>query len=171
MNGVLKVGDDIEIRPGIVDTNIETGKKTCTPIFTKVTSLFAEKNELLYAIPGGLIGVGTLMDPSLTIADLLVGNIIGHPQSLPDVYDELEIEYTLLTRLVGVKSESQGNDKIQKLAKKEVLLVNVGSTSSGGRIISTVSKHSLVKIALLNPVCTAIGEKVALSRKISKNWR
>jgi len=33
----------------------------------------------LYAIPGGLIAVGTLMDPSLTIADSLVGNILGFP--------------------------------------------------------------------------------------------
>ena len=74
--------------------------------------MFAEKNELLYAMPGGLIGVGTNMDPSLTIADLLVGNIIGYPNSLPDVYDELEIDYYLLRRLVGVKNVDEGNDKV-----------------------------------------------------------
>lgn len=78
LQGVLKVGDDIEVRPGIVEV-FPNGKMSCRPIKTKVTSLSAEKNDLLYAIPGGLIGVGTLMDPSYTIADSLVGNIIGHP--------------------------------------------------------------------------------------------
>ena len=56
---------------------------------------------MLYAIPGGLIGVGTLLDPSLTIADSLVGNIIGYPGKLPDVFIEIEIEYYLLSKLLG----------------------------------------------------------------------
>jgi translation initiation factor 2 subunit 3 len=85
------VGDEIEVRPGIKKTDSETGKLYCEPIYTKITTLFAEKNDLLFAIPGGLIGVGTLMDPSLTKADNLVGNVIGYPGNLPDVYDELEI--------------------------------------------------------------------------------
>lgn len=54
-------------------------KVHCMPIITKITSLEAEKNKLLYAVPGGLIGVGTTMDPSLTKADELVGNVIGYP--------------------------------------------------------------------------------------------
>lgn len=112
LQGVLKIGDEIEIRPGVVNTDPETGKITVKPIHTQITSLFAEKNDLLYAMPGGLIGVGTNMDPSLTIADLLVGNIIGYPHSLPDVYDELEIDYYLLRRLVGVKNAEEGNDKV-----------------------------------------------------------
>ena len=172
IRGVLKVGDEIEIRPGIIQKNTETGKKTCSPIFTRVISLFAEDNSLLYAIPGGLIAAGTLIDPSLTKADALVGNIIGYKGSLPDVYDELSIEYYLLRRLVGVKSEGEGeSNKITKIQKGELLLVNVGSTSCGGRVLSTNTKHSTVTIGLLNPVCTIIGEKIALSRKISKNWR
>lgn len=172
IKGVLRVGEEVEIRPGIIQKDTETGKKTCKPIFTQIISLKAEQNDLLYAIPGGLIAAGTLIDPSLTKADSLVGNIIGKKGNLPDVYDELEIEYYLLRRLVGVKSEGDGDtNKVQKIVKGELLLVNVGSTSCGGRVLSTNSKHSTLRIALLNPVCTIIGEKIALSRKISKNWR
>lgn len=47
------------------------------------------------------------MDPSFTIADSLVGNVIGYPGRLPDVFLEIEIEYYLLSRLLGVKT----NDK------------------------------------------------------------
>ena len=103
------MGDEIEIRPGVIETSAE-GKMTCKPLRTKIVSLFAEQNSLLYAIPGGLIGVGTNLDPSLTIADSLVGNLIGLPGQLPDVFVEIEIEYYLLSRLLGVrKNEGEEN--------------------------------------------------------------
>ena len=54
-------------------------------------SLYAEQNELQFAVPGGLIGVGTTMDPTLTRADRLVGQVLGEVGSLPDVYIELEV--------------------------------------------------------------------------------
>jgi translation initiation factor 2 subunit 3 len=48
-----------------------------------VESLEAERNDLLYAVPGGLIGVGLLIDPSLTRNDKMVGNVLGEVGSLP----------------------------------------------------------------------------------------
>lgn len=62
--GVLKVGQEIEVRPGLVSKDSE-GKLTCKPIRSKIVSLFAEQNDLMYAVPGGLIGVGTKV--SITI--------------------------------------------------------------------------------------------------------
>ena len=55
---MLKVGQEIEVRPGLVSKDSE-GKLTCKPIRSKIVSLFAEQNDLMYAVPGGLIGVGT----------------------------------------------------------------------------------------------------------------
>jgi translation initiation factor 2 subunit 3 len=55
LTGVLKLGDEVEIRPGIVSKD-EQGKIKCKPIFSRVTSLFAETNDLKFAVPGGLIG-------------------------------------------------------------------------------------------------------------------
>lgn len=51
----LQVGQEIEIRPGIVSKDAE-GKLTCKPILSRIVSLFAEQNDLQYAVPGGLIG-------------------------------------------------------------------------------------------------------------------
>lgn len=48
-------------------------------------------------------------------------------------------------------------------------MVNIGSTSTGGKILAT--KGDLAKISLITPSCTDIGEKVALSRRIDKHWR
>ena len=55
LTGVLKLGDEIEIRPGIVSKD-SAGKIQCKPIFSRVVSLFAEHNDLKFAVPGGLIG-------------------------------------------------------------------------------------------------------------------
>lgn len=55
LRGVLRVGQEIEVRPGIVSKDQE-GKVTCKPIFSRIVSLCAEQNDLQYAVPGGLIG-------------------------------------------------------------------------------------------------------------------
>ena len=64
LRGVLKVGQEIEIRPGLVSKDGE-GKLTCRPIYSRIVSLFAEQNDLMYAVPGGLIGVGTKVGTSI----------------------------------------------------------------------------------------------------------
>ena len=123
-----------------------------------------------YAVPGGLIGVGTKIDPTLTRADRLVGQVLGHTGCLPDVYTEVEISFYLLRRLLGVKTSDGGKKaKVQKLQAGEILMVNIGSTSSGGKVRAV--KNELAKIVLHQPVCTQEGEKIALSRRVDKHWR
>ena len=83
---------------------------------------------------------------------------------------ELEISYFLLRRLLGVKSgKDDEKGKITKLQKGEVLMVNIGSTSAGARVIAL--KADLAKLQLTQPVCTSVGEKLALSRRVEKHWR
>jgi translation initiation factor 2 subunit 3 len=194
LQGLLRVGDEIEVRPGIVNklttpaaatattsTTSESGegessstpaaaKVVCTPIYSRICSLYAEQNDLQYAVPGGLIGVGTRIDPTLTRADRLVGQVLGLKGKLPDVFSEIEISYYLLRRLLGVKTSDGGKQaKVQKLTKGEILMVNIGSTATGGRVVAC--KAELAKIALTQPVCTIEGEKIALSRRVDKHWR
>mmetsp|Transcript_5897 Transcript_5897/g.15688 ORF Transcript_5897/g.15688 Transcript_5897/m.15688 type:complete len:463 (+) Transcript_5897:162-1550(+) len=169
LQGVLKLGQEIEVRPGIITKDAE-GRVKCIPIYSRVVSLFAEGNELHYAVPGGLIGVGLTVDPTLTRADRLVGQVLGQVGFLPDVYSELEVNFFLLRRLLGVRSkdgEKQG--KVSKLAKGEVLMLNIGSMCTGARVLAV--KHDLAKLQLTSPVCTKEGEKVALSRRVEKHWR
>lgn len=168
LSGVLRLGQEIEVRPGIVTKDTE-GKIHCRPIYSRIVSLLAEQNELQFAVPGGLIGVGTKIDPTLCRADRLVGQVLGEVGKLPAIYTELEINYFLLRRLLGVKSDDKKQTKVQKLAKNEVLMVNIGSTSTGGRVMSV--KADLAKIFLTSPACTEVGEKIALSRRIDKHWR
>jgi translation initiation factor 2 subunit 3 len=76
VRGVLRLGEVVEIRPGIVNKTSDNSFDV-TPIFTKIVSLQAEKNDLIYAIPGGLIGVGLTIDPYLTRGDRLVGKVFN----------------------------------------------------------------------------------------------
>lgn len=129
--GILRVGQEIEVRPGIVSKSGD-GKIQCRPIFSKIVSLFAEQNHLEYAVPGGwfwfllkeneakkkiifqgLIGVGTKIDPTLCRGDRLVGHILGAVGTLPDIFTEIEINFFLLRRLLGVRTEA--NKKAAKV--------------------------------------------------------
>ncbi|KAI0281945.1 hypothetical protein BGY98DRAFT_1088313 [Russula aff. rugulosa BPL654] len=161
LTGVLRLGMEVEIRPGIV-TKDSAGRNRCQPIYSRIVSLHAETNQLQFAVPGGLIGVGTKIDPTLCRADRLVGQVLGAVGKLPQIFTELEISLFLLRRLLGVKTEDKKQTKVGKLVKGELLLINIGSTSTGGRVLS---------IQLTSPACTEIGEKVALSRRIEKHWR
>merc|ERR1719162_925429 len=114
LKGVLKVGQEIEVRPGLVSKD-GNGKLTCQPIRSRIVSLFAEQNEMMFAVPGGLTGVGTKIDPTLCRADRMVGQVLGSVGTLPDILIELEVSYYLLRRLLGVRIE--GDKKAAKVQK------------------------------------------------------
>lgn len=81
--------------------------------------------------------MGLKVDPTLTRANRLVGMVMGYPGHLPDVIQEIDISFYLLRRLLGVKSEggSKKMEKVSKLKKPEVLLVNIGSNTTGGKVV------------------------------------
>ena len=166
--GCLRVGDEVEIRPGVLEISSEG--TFCRVRKTRIVSLMAEQNPLKFAVPGGLIGVGTTLDPSLCRADRLAGQVIGAPGTLPEVYIQLSVSFTLFHMLLGVVGAKSPNDtKISPLKVKEVLLINVGSTSTGGQVVG-INKNFCI-LHLREPVCTKIGERIALSRKVERTWR
>ena len=87
-------------------------------------SLQAEQNDLMCAVPGGLIGVGTKIDPTLCRADRMVGQVLGSVGGLPDIFTELEVSYYLLRRLLGVRTEGdkKGAKESFKLSYLPIML-------------------------------------------------
>ncbi|GMM34386.1 translation initiation factor eIF2 subunit gamma [Saccharomycopsis crataegensis] len=168
LSGVFKLGDEIEIRPGLVSKE-DNGAIKCKPIFSKIVSLNAEDNSLKFAVPGGLIGVGTKIDPALCRADRLLGQIVGAKGHLPSTYVDIEINYFLLRRLLGVKAEGSKQAKVRKLDVDELLMVNIGSSAIGARVSAV--KADMARLQLGSPACTEVNEKIALSRRIDKHWR
>ncbi len=114
--------------------------------------------------------MGTKIDPELCRADRMVGHALGAIDSLPEIFSDIEISSFLLRRLLGVRTDGEKKAaRVQRLQKGEILMLNIGSLSTGARV--TAVKMDLAKLQLNSPVCTEVNEKVALSRKIEKHWR
>lgn len=161
VQGKFKVGEELEIRPGIA---VE-GKGTYNPLFSEIVSLQAGGKKVDEAQCGGLVGVGTLLDPSYSKADGLTGNIAGKTGMLPLTLSELTLETQILDRAVGTKELI----KIEEVSMNETLLLHVGAALTIGKVASIRSDTVLVK--LTRPVCAQIASRVALSRKIAGRWR
>lgn len=97
VRGVLKLNWLMEVSPGIVEKD-KKEKLKCMPLYSWLISLFAEENELQFADPGGLIGIGTMMHPALIEGNGLVGQVLGDVGSLPDVIVQLAVNFFLLKR-------------------------------------------------------------------------
>jgi translation initiation factor 2 subunit 3 len=161
--GKLKVGDEIEIMPG---RRVEVGAKiTWEPIRTKVRSLFAGGLQLETAGPGGLIAIGTGLDPAFTKSDSLVGRIAGVPGTLPPVVSELTMKTELMKRVVGVSSELA----VDNLKTNEPLMLSVGTATTVGVITSGRSDSADVSLKI--PVCIEKDQRIAISRRIAGKWR
>jgi translation initiation factor 2 subunit 3 len=157
--GKLKLEDEIEIRPGV-----RVGEKF-QPLFTKVVGLQKAKLDLEEAGPGGLLGVLTELDPFLTKSDSLVGNIVGFPGKLPEVFSSLSLRVKLLERVVG----SEDLKEMAPIKQNEDLMINVGTARSVGTV--TEAKKDTVQLKLKIPVCVEKNDKVVISRQVAGRWR
>ncbi len=162
--GLLHVGDKIEICPGrLVDYE---GRKQWIPIQTKVMTLLAGKQVLEEIGPGGLMGLGTQLDPIMTKSDALVGQVAGEPGKLPPARNSFTMNMQLLERVVGVTDESS----VEPIHSSEPLMLNVGTATTVG-VVSSAREGGVVQVQLKRPVCTEKGDRVAVSRRIGARWR
>lgn len=163
LQGIFKVGEEIEIRPGIrVDRG---GRTSYEPLFTEVVSLHAGGRAVKTASCGGLVGVGTLLDPALTKADSLVGNVMGRTGGLPPVLDRLTLDVQLFERAMGTESQM----KVEKVRANEALVLNIGTAVTAGVVSS--ARGAVIDIALRRPVCVDRDARLAISRRIGDSWR
>jgi len=164
IQGVLRPEDPLEIMPG---RSVESeGRKLWVPINTKVTALMAGGGTQEEGTPGGLLGVGTTLDPTLTKSDILVGQVAGGPGTLPPVWNTFTMKIRLLERVVGATSEAD----VEPIHTSEPLMLNVGTATTVG-VVSSAREGGMVEVQLKRPVCAAVGDRVAVSRRIGARWR
>lgn len=163
LQGILRVGDEIEIRPGIEIR--KHNKVEYQPLYSEIVSLRFGNLEVKEAKPGGLVAIGTKLDPSLTKADRLVGNVVGKADHLPPVYRDLRINYNLLERVVGTRELL----RVEKIRLKEPLMITVGTAVTLG-VVTRVTSDEL-EVKLRRPVVAWRNARVAISRQIRGRWR
>lgn len=160
LQGRLKVGEEIELRPGLP----ADGKGEYRPLVTEISSIACGGDYPKELSPGGLAGIGTLLDPSLTRRDQLIGQVAGKPGTLPPVRTRMALELRLLERAVGVAGEA----KVEPLKPKEPLVLSVGTMTTVGFV--TVAREGRVEMELKRPVCAEEKARVAVSRKFGDRW-
>jgi translation initiation factor 2 subunit 3 len=161
IQGELSVGEEIEIRPGFMDD--KRGKYE--PIRSVVSTLGTGAGLVERVRPGGLVAIGTKLDPAYIKSDSLIGSVVGKPDSLPDDVEEISIEVKLFDTAVG----TQEMVKVEPIKTKEPLRLNVGTAAALGAVTS--SKDTQVEVKLRKPLCLLPRSRVAISRRISDRWR
>lgn len=161
LKGKLKVGDEVEFKPGILDISGSNYHSINTKILTIATSAGLVDE----ASPGGLIALGTSLDPSITKSDSLLGCVIGKVNELPEICNSINLEYNLFDSAIG----SEGLLKVDQITKNENLRINSGTAISVGK--TSLIKNGSVTIDLKKPICAEPNSRVAISRRIGGRWR
>ena len=162
LQGVLKKGEEIEIAPG---RRVELeGRKTLEKIITTVDSLFTGGKSVKEAKPGGLIAIGTSLDPARTKSDSFAGRVVGRSGELPETLDSFNLSITLLKRVVGTIEEKS----VEPIKTNEPLMLTIGTATTVGIVSEFHGEKIGVKLKL--PVCAEEGQRIAISRRIDSRW-
>ena len=165
VEGAFKEGDEIIIGPG---RKIEQGNKTrWEPIETIITSMQGGGGKRDVMMAGGLCGLGTLLDPSITTADNLSGQVLAKKGELPTIRTECTISVELMDAMVS--GDGEGADKIYPLRNNEMLMVNVATSTSVGVVKGAEKGKATLHLRL--PICADEGQRVSLSRRVGARWR
>lgn len=163
VQGMFRVGDQIEIKPGIPVQ--EGGKTKYEKLITTIRSLSVSKGQVQEVSSGGLVGIGTDLDPSLTKSDGLVGSVAGKTDTLPPTLEKVTLDVKLFEKVVGTELAVP----VDRIRSNEALVLNVGTTVTSG--IVTSARENLADVALKKPVCAEPESKIAISRRIADSWR
>ncbi len=149
VQGRLKVGETIEIKPG--RKTERGGKVIWDPIKSTIVGIMTGNDSIGEGVPGGSIALLTELDPSLVKSDALGGNLVGKEGTLPAIMNEIDLAPHLLERVVGTEKE-----------------LEVDPIKTG--VVASISKEHF-HVVLKRPICADKGEKITISRMVGHRFR
>ena len=161
IQGEFELEDEIEIRPGLLDEK----KGKYEPITSQISTLGTGAGLVETVKPGGLVAIGTRLDPTFTKSDSLIGSVIGRPGTLPKDVEDVTVETHLFDTAVGTADLV----KVEPIKVREPLRLNIGTSAAVGTV--TVVRDGKVEVKLKKPVCLMPKSRVAVSRRIAERWR
>jgi translation initiation factor 2 subunit 3 len=165
VEGEFNIGDEIVIGPG---RKIEKGNKShYEPIHSKVASMQGGGLNLENMHAGGLCGMATPLDPAITTADNLSGQVVARVGDLPEVRESVTISLNLMKNMVS--GEGDDASPIVPLRPNEMLMVNVATATSVGVVSNTGKGKATLSLRL--PICADEGQRISLSRRVGSRWR
>jgi translation initiation factor 2 subunit 3 len=161
--GTLKVGDEIEIKPGLIaKKNNAEEYKTIT---TKIVSLHKGNKSVEKILPGASISIETGLDPFLTKTDSLTGCVASLKGDLPEISYKIKLKTELFKEVLGIEEHKD----VESIKPKETLMLSVNTTISVGTV-EKIQKDE-IEINLSIPIVALEGDKVGLARNINGHWR
>ena len=165
VEGEFAKGDEIVIGPG---RKIEKGNKsTWEPIEAVVSSMQGGGLNLDKMHAGGLCGMATFLDPSITTSDNLSGQVVARKGDLPEVHSSVSISVNLMSHMAA--GDGEAAEKIQPLRNNEMLMLNVATATSVGTTRNAEKTRTDLELRL--PICADKGQRISLSRRIGSRWR
>jgi len=161
--GKLKIGDTIEIKPGI--SKKKANQLVYETIKTKIISIHRGKYKIKEATPGGSLALETELSPELTKADSLAGCVASLENNLPEISDKVKIKFSLFKEVLGTDKHL----KVEQLKTNELILLSINTSITVGQIIKL--KENEAEFFLKIPIVPLAGENVGLARNINSHWR
>jgi translation initiation factor 2 subunit 3 len=161
IQGEFELEEEIEIRPGLLDEK----KGRYEPMTSQISTLGTGAGLVEVVKPGGLVAIGTRLDPTFTKSDSLIGSVIGRPGTLPKDVEDVTVETHLFDTAVGTADMV----KVEPIKVREPLRLNIGTSAAVGTVTNV--RDGKIEVKLKKPVCLMPKSRVAVSRRIAERWR
>jgi len=161
--GTLKLGDEIEIKPGSYEK--KANQYVYQTLKTKITSIYRGNHPIKTATPGGSLAIETELDNILTKTDLLSGCVVSKVGELPEIIDKIKIKFKLFPEVFGVGE----NLKVENLKPSELIMLSIHTGITVG-LVKTI-KGNEAEVHLRIPIVPIKSENIGIARNINNHWR
>jgi translation initiation factor 2 subunit 3 len=161
--GKLKVGEEIEIKPGL--SVKKQNKFEYIPLTTKILSIYKGNQSVEEVLPGASISIETSLDPFMTKTDSLTGCVVSTKGNLPEMISKIKIKTELFKEVLG----QEEHQNVEKIKTGELLMLSVNTTITVG-LVQKISEND-VELNLNIPIIALKGDNVGIARRIENHWR
>lgn len=162
--GKLKVGDEIEIKPGL--SMKKANQQVYETLTTKVLSLYKGNKSVKEITPGSSIAIETSLDPFLTKTDSLTGCLVSLKGDLPEIAYKIKMKPELFGNMAVA-----GEQKTEEIKHKEMLMLSVNTTITVGIVEKIDKKTNETELSLNIPIVPLEGGNVGIARNFQGHWR
>ena len=159
--GSLKIGDTIEIKPGLAIK--EANQIKYKTIKTKIASIFKGSSKLEKLTPGGSASIETELDMTLGKSDAFSGCIASTEKCLPEITTKIKMKYSLFKEISGASAQ------IIPLKMSETLMLSINTAVTVGAITKLTSNEA--ELSLKIPIVPFKNSKIGIARNINNHWR
>lgn len=162
--GVFKVGDEIEIKPGLKETKAH--QQYFKTLNAKILSLHKGNQQVEEVYPGASISIETSLDTTLTKTDSLTGCLTSKKGNLPEITYNAKISVELFNKVLGMEKDKE----VEKIKPGEMLMLSINTAISVGTV-KRLDKEGNLEMNLTIPIVPLKGENVGIARNINNHWR